>query len=62
MLVRIVNKTSTEANLAPVIDQLYSTNIWQGVHKVVQLGLSQELARGSRTPAQFLVFVKYVFD
>ena len=31
---RIVNETSTEASLAPGIDQLYSTNSWQGVHKV----------------------------
>ena len=44
---RIVNETSTEASLAPGIDQLYSTNSWQGVHKVhkvVQLGLSHEVA------------------
>ena len=31
---RIVNGTSTEASLAPGIDQLYSTNSWQGVNKV----------------------------
>ena len=30
----LVNKTSTEASLAPGIDQLNSTNSWQGVHKV----------------------------
>ena len=37
---RIVNKTSTEATLAPGIDQQYSTNSLAGVHNVVQLGLS----------------------
>jgi nicotinamide riboside transporter PnuC len=44
---RIVNETSTEASLVPGIDQLCSTNSWQGVHKVhtvVQLGLSHEFA------------------
>ena len=44
---RIVNVTSTEASLAPGIDQLYSKNSWQGVHKVhkvVQLGLSHKFA------------------
>ena len=57
---RIVNGTSTEASLAPGIDQLYSTNSWQGVHKVhnvVQLGLTPEFAWGSRSPARFLVLV-----
>jgi hypothetical protein len=57
---RIVNETSTEARLAPGIAQLYSTNSWQGVHKVhnvVQLGLSYEKASGSRTPAQFVMLV-----
>jgi hypothetical protein len=31
---RIVNETFTEASLAPVIDQLYSTNSWSGALQV----------------------------
>jgi hypothetical protein len=31
---RVVNETSTEASMAPGIDQLCSTNSWLGIHKV----------------------------
>ena len=41
---RIVNETSNEDCLVPGIDQLYSTNSWDGVHKVVQLGPKHKFA------------------
>ena len=59
---RKVNKTSTEANLAPDIGQVYSKNNCPGVknvHTVVQLGLSPKLPWESRTPARFLVLVYF---
>jgi hypothetical protein len=41
-VLRIGNKTSTEASLEPVIDQLHSTNSWSGALKVYSVqGLFQ---------------------
>ena len=51
-----VNKTSTEASLAPVIDQLYSTNIWSGHYKcTVYIGWNKQTYNCSKQSVCSLV-------
>jgi hypothetical protein len=71
---RIVNATSTYASLAPVIDQLYSTNSCTTSVQCTEAGINSRInvpskvcalrcpkcAWGSRTPARFVVLVDVI--